>query len=71
MGTGLLRSDAAAVVEADLGGHSGAAPQSSAARLHPHTGTLDQPLPGPAPTTPPAPTTTRKTPAREALQLTP
>jgi hypothetical protein len=43
------------------GGHRGASLQSSAAGSHPHTGTLDQPLPGPAPTTlrPAAPT--RKT----------
>ena len=46
-----LRADAAAVTEAGRGGHSGATLQSSAAGLHPHTGTSDQPLPGPAPTT--------------------
>ena len=57
----LLRADAAAVVEAGPGGHSGAALQSSAAGLHPPTGTSDQPLPGPAPTTLPAPATTPKT----------
>ena len=65
-----LRNDAQAV-EAGPGGHSGAALQSSAAGLHPHTGTSDQPLPGPAPTTPPAPTTARKTTARKALQPAP
>ena len=41
-------------VDAGPGGHGGAALQSSAAGLHPHTGTSDQPLPGPAPTTLPA-----------------
>ena len=70
-----LRADAkrtsAHGVEAGPGGHSGAALQSSAAGLHPHTGTSDQPLPGPAPTTLPAPTTTRKTTARKALQPAP
>ena len=44
-----LRVDARAVVEAGPGGHSGATLQSSAAGFHPHTGTSDQPLPGPAP----------------------
>jgi hypothetical protein len=33
------------------GGHRGATQESSAAGSHPHTGTSDQPLPGPAPTT--------------------
>jgi transposase len=57
-----LRADAAAVVvEAGPGGHSGAALQSSAAHPHhPHTGTSDQPLPGPASQTLPAPKVTRK-----------
>jgi hypothetical protein len=56
-----LRHDARQVdVDAGPGGHSGAALQSSAAGLHPHTGTSDQPLPGPAPTTLPAPRTMRK-----------
>ena len=36
------------------GGHCGASLHSSAAGSHPHTGTSDQPLPGPAPTTLPA-----------------
>ena len=66
-----LRSDANAVVEAGPGGHGGAALQSSAAGLHPHTGTSDQPLPGPAPTTLPAPTTTRKTTTPRALEPAP
>ena len=39
------------------GGHCGASQESSAAGSHPHTGTSDQPLPGPAPTTLPAATT--------------
>jgi len=56
-----LRADAAAVAEAGPGGHSGATLQSSAAGFHPHTGTSDQPLPGPASSTLPAPTTTLKT----------
>ena len=38
-------------VEAGPGGHSGASHISSAAGSHPHTGTSDQPLPGPANTT--------------------
>ena len=40
-----------AAIEAGPGGHGGATVQSSAAGLSPHTGTSDQPLPGPAPTT--------------------
>lgn len=39
------------------GGHRGASSESSAAGSHPHTGTSDQPRPGPAPTTLPAATT--------------
>ena len=66
-----LRSDAATTNEAGPGGHSGAALQSSAAGLHPHTGTSDQPLPGPAPRTLPAPTTTRKATKPKALQPAP
>ncbi|WP_338043761.1 transposase [Ornithinimicrobium flavum] len=38
-------------LEAGPGGHRGASLLSSAAGSHPHTGTSDQPLPGPAPTT--------------------
>ncbi len=38
------------------GGRRGASLQSSAAGSHPHTGTSDQPLPGPAPSTLPAAT---------------
>ena len=64
-----LRADAATGAEAGPGGHSGAALQSSAAGLHPHTGTSDQPLPGPAPTTLPAPKDdTEDHDAREALE---
>ena len=66
-----FRADAAAVAEAGPGGHGGAALQSSAAGLHPHTGTSDQPLPGPASKTLPAPTTTRKTIGSRPLQLAP
>ena len=47
--------------EAGPGGHRGASHISSAAGFHPHTDTLDQPLPGPAPTTLPPPPTPRKT----------
>src|SRR5699024_3339685 len=36
-------------LEAGPGGHCGASLLSSAAGSHPHTGTSDQPLPGPAP----------------------
>ena len=60
------RAAAQATVEAGPGGHRGASHESSAAGSHPHTGTSDQPLPGPAPTTLPAPTTPRKTNDRQA-----
>jgi hypothetical protein len=63
-----LRNDAAGGVAAGPGGHRGATHKSSAAGLHPHTGTSDQPLPGPAPTTLRPTTPTRKTPARKTLQ---
>jgi transposase len=49
-----LVADAAAPLEsvdAGPGGHRGATDTSSAAGFNPHTGTSDQPLPGPAPTT--------------------
>ncbi len=55
-----LRTDAkkaVTAVEAGPGGHRGASHKSSAAGSHPHTGTSDQPLPGPASTTLPAATT--------------
>ena len=48
-----------ATMNAGPGGHSGATLQSSAAGLPPHTGTSDQPLPGPAAPTL-APTTTAR-----------
>jgi hypothetical protein len=65
-----LRADAALRMDAGPGGHCGASLTSSAAGLHPHTGTSDQPLPGPAPTTlrPSAPT--RKTPNGQRLPAT-
>ena len=58
-------------IEAGPGGHRGASHKSSAAGFHPHTGTSDQPLPGPAPTTLPAPTSTRKTVGSSLLQPAP
>ncbi|CCH75080.1 transposase [Nostocoides australiense Ben110] len=69
-----LRADAHATLavteEAGPGGHCGASQISSAAGSHPHTGTSDQPLPGPAPTTLPPATRTRKSPTARALQTT-
>jgi transposase len=51
-----LAADAQATWQTGPGGHSGATLLSSAAGLPPDTGTSDQPLPGPAPTTlPPQP----------------
>jgi transposase len=58
----------AAAIEAGPGGHGGASLNSSAAGLHPHTGTSDQPLPGPAKPTLPALTPTRKTSISRPLQ---
>ncbi|WNB84342.1 IS110 family transposase [Cellulomonas sp. ATA003] len=49
-----------ATMNAGPGGHGGATVQSSAAGLPPHTGTLDQPLPGPAPSTLDPTTTARQ-----------
>ena len=48
-----LVTDAARLegMDAGPGGHRGATQESSAASSNPHTGTSDQPLPGPAPTT--------------------
>jgi transposase len=58
-------------VQAGPGGHRGASHQSSAAGSHPHTGTSEQPLPGPAyPTVPPA-IGPRKSPTSRALQPAP
>ena len=52
-----LLEDAHADVGTGPGGHRGATQESSAAGSHPHTGTSDQPLPGPArPTLRPTPT---------------
>jgi transposase len=55
-------------VNAGPGGHRGASLNSSAAGSHPHTDTLDQPLPGPAPTTRPAATPARKSTTLRPLQ---
>ena len=70
-----LRADAnttaPARLEAGPGGHCGASLISSAAGLHPHTGTSDQPLPGPARTTLPAPRTRRKATTPRTLQTAP
>jgi hypothetical protein len=67
-----LRTDSkrtsAESVEAGPGGHRGASHKSSAAGSHPHTGTSDQPLPGPAPTTLPAPKARRKSPTSRPLE---
>jgi transposase len=50
------------------GGHCGASLNSSAAGFHPHTSTSDQPLPGPARTTLPAPAPPRKSTTLRPLQ---
>jgi len=53
-----LRADSQhndATLKAGPGGHSGATLTSSAADLTPHVGTSEQPQPGPAPVTLPAP----------------
>lgn len=63
-----LRADARAAVDAGPGGHSGASLNSSAAGSHPHTGTSDQPLPGPAPTTVRPTTTTGKSTTSRPLE---
>ncbi len=58
-----LVADAAAGrqdVDAGPGGHRGATQESSAAGSHPHTGTSDQPLPGPAKPTLRPPSAARK-----------
>ena len=59
----LADADAARLegVDAGPGGHCGASHVSSAAGSHPPTGTSDQPLPGPAPTTLPGARATRRT----------
>jgi transposase len=70
-----LQADAKAAAQATdetgPGGHSGASQISSAAGSHPHTGTSDQPLPGPAPTTLPAPTDAQKTTTKRTLAPAP
>ncbi len=62
------KTAAAADLDAGPGGHSGAALQSSAAGSHPHTGTSDQPQPGPAKQTLPAAPSARKTTRTRTLQ---
>ena len=59
----LADADAAGLegVDAGPGGHCGASLISSAAGSNPPTGTSDQPLPGPAPTTLPGARATRRT----------
>jgi transposase len=49
-------------------GTAGRHTESSAAGSHPHTGTSDQPLPGPAPSTLPPASPTRKSPAARPFQ---
>jgi transposase len=61
-----LAADARALQQTGPGGHSGATLLSSAAGLLPVTGTSDQPLPGPAPTTLPPPPVRRTPPAAPA-----
>lgn len=57
----LVGDAAAGVISAGPEGHCGASQASSAAGSHPHTGTSDQPLPGPAATTlRPVPTTVKR-----------
>jgi transposase len=63
-----LLADAQRAVGTGPGGHCGATQESSAAGSHPHTGTSDQPLPGPAPRTLPARATARKTPISRPLE---
>jgi transposase len=54
--------------ETGPGGHRGASHKSSAAGSHPHTGTSDQPLPGPAQPTLPPTASRRKATAKKTLQ---
>ena len=67
-----LLTDAQRAARAELvtgpGGHCGASQESSAAGSHPHTGTSDQPLPGPATPTLQPPRPTRKTSQPRKLQ---
>jgi hypothetical protein len=62
------RADRAEHADPGPGGHRGASHQSSAAGSHPHTGTSDQRLPGPAPATLPASTPPAKAPPAAPLQ---
>jgi hypothetical protein len=62
------KTAAAVEVDAGPGGHHGASLQSSAAGSHPHTGTSDQPQPGPAQETLPAAAPARKTTSSRTLQ---
>jgi transposase len=57
-------------VDAGPGGHCGASLNSSAAGSNPHTGTSDQPLPGPAPKTLPAAAPSGKSATLRSLQPT-
>jgi len=61
-----LLADATAGTNAGPGGHSGASLNSSAAGSNPHTGTSDQPLPGPAQATLRPTATTVKRPLKTA-----
>ena len=67
-----LIADARAVeitaAEASPGGHCGASHKSSAAGSHPHAGTSDQPLPGPAQATLPASNGVRKSPCSRQFE---
>src|SRR5690606_29285871 len=60
-----------AEMEAGPGGHRGATLTFSAAGSHPHTGTSNQPLPGPAPTTLPPAVTHPKSHATRELHTAP
>lgn len=62
----LVADAAAGVMSAGPGGHCGASQASSAAGSRPHTGTSDQPLPEPAPTTLRPPASPVKSPLRTA-----
>jgi transposase len=70
-----LRADAAKAlpdsVQTGPGGHRGASQESSATGFHPHTGTSDQPLPGPANTTLQPVPRPRNISRRKTPQLTP
>lgn len=61
------RASQAAAADTGPGGHRGASLISSATGSHPHTGTSDQPLPGPAQPTLRRPPTSRKSKQQEPL----